>query len=210
MAERSLRERKKEETRNKILDVSQELIQLYSFEEMTMQMIADKAGIALRTLYNYFPTKESMIASYIHTSIKQEQEKDWGKLMNISSTYSRLVFLCRRSAEWVEKNAAWTRIYTEDSWKYIFGPLQPDIPRSGLEELVQMIIIDGQKRGDLLRHVSSHVLTRNFLSVFHFCVIAWLNDTSQDLFELLMEGFDLFFTGAGAVSSGRVTKDIFI
>lgn len=53
----------KAETRARILNVSQGLFATNGFEATTTRDIASGAGIAVGTLFNYFPTKEAILAS---------------------------------------------------------------------------------------------------------------------------------------------------
>lgn len=56
-----LRERKKRLTRQQISDVATTLFLVRGFERVTVAEIADFAGVSEKTVYNYFPTKESLV-----------------------------------------------------------------------------------------------------------------------------------------------------
>jgi AcrR family transcriptional regulator len=56
-----LRETKKAKTRQLISDVARDLFIAKGYSAVTVADIADKAEVAVATLFNYFPTKESMI-----------------------------------------------------------------------------------------------------------------------------------------------------
>jgi AcrR family transcriptional regulator len=56
-----LRERKKAKTRKLISDVARDLFIARGYEAVTVAEIASKAEVAVTTLFNYFPTKESII-----------------------------------------------------------------------------------------------------------------------------------------------------
>jgi AcrR family transcriptional regulator len=53
----------KARTRQKILDAARQLFASNGFDAATTRDIADAAGIASGTLFNYFPTKEAVLAS---------------------------------------------------------------------------------------------------------------------------------------------------
>ncbi|MBN1579670.1 MAG: TetR/AcrR family transcriptional regulator [Anaerolineae bacterium] len=57
----SLRERKKQETRQRILDVAVDLFQNQGFDQTSVDEIADRAGISRGTCFNYFANKESIL-----------------------------------------------------------------------------------------------------------------------------------------------------
>ena len=61
----SLRERKKERTRQGILAAAHELFLSKKYDETTMEGIAERAEQAVGTLYNYFPSKGELLLSLI-------------------------------------------------------------------------------------------------------------------------------------------------
>src|ERR1700748_2046819 len=56
-----LRERKKRLTRERISDVATTLFLVRGFEHVTVSEIARIAGVSEKTVFNYFPTKESLV-----------------------------------------------------------------------------------------------------------------------------------------------------
>jgi AcrR family transcriptional regulator len=59
----------KEATRRRILDAAMELFRSSGFEATTTREIARDAGIAVGTLFNYFPSKEAIVASLAQTAL---------------------------------------------------------------------------------------------------------------------------------------------
>lgn len=55
----------KAETRQRILDAARRLFAAGGYEASTTRDIADAAGIANGTLFNYFPNKETLLASLV-------------------------------------------------------------------------------------------------------------------------------------------------
>ncbi len=59
-----LRERRKRETHDHIRRVALELVQDRGYDAVTVDLISERAGVSVRTFFNYFANKESaMIAS---------------------------------------------------------------------------------------------------------------------------------------------------
>jgi AcrR family transcriptional regulator len=58
-----LRERKKEQTRQLIADTARRLFAQRGFEAVTVAEVARAAGVAEKTVFNYFPTKEELFYS---------------------------------------------------------------------------------------------------------------------------------------------------
>ena len=58
-----LRDRKKEQTRRRIVEAAQVLFGEHGFEKVTVAQVARAAEVAEATLFNYFPTKEDLFYS---------------------------------------------------------------------------------------------------------------------------------------------------
>jgi AcrR family transcriptional regulator len=56
-----LREQKKARTRTALAAAASDLFARYGYQNVTMTQVAELAGVADQTLYNYFPTKESLV-----------------------------------------------------------------------------------------------------------------------------------------------------
>src|SRR4051794_3308034 len=59
-----LRERKKKETRDRIVLAAFDLFQSRDYDETTLSQIADRAQVAVRTVSNYFPQKVDLLVAY--------------------------------------------------------------------------------------------------------------------------------------------------
>ena len=66
----SLRERKKQQSRQAILTAAHELIDSRGYEQAKMRDIAAAADISYQTLYNYFPTKALILQAILGTQLR--------------------------------------------------------------------------------------------------------------------------------------------
>jgi AcrR family transcriptional regulator len=64
-------EQAKQENRTRILEKSAELFSVRGFEECTTRDIAMAAGIAAGTLFNYFPSKETLAMNMVAEALSQ-------------------------------------------------------------------------------------------------------------------------------------------
>src|SRR6266566_7410263 len=63
MSEIGLRERKKQRTRQAILEAAFRLFEEHGFESVTVAEVARAADVSEGTVFNYFPTKEDLFYS---------------------------------------------------------------------------------------------------------------------------------------------------
>jgi len=66
-----LRERKKRMTRQRISDVASALFLARGFDNVTVAEIADRVGVSEKTIYNYFPSKESLVFDQAEEQIER-------------------------------------------------------------------------------------------------------------------------------------------
>src|ERR1051325_9404455 len=73
--ELSRRERKKEETRERIFKAACKLFRHKGFEATTIDEIAEKADVAKGTFFNYFPRKEAVLGFLSEMWIEEAEAK---------------------------------------------------------------------------------------------------------------------------------------
>ncbi len=192
-------ERRKEKTRNKIVDIAMDLFDKQGFGATSMEQIAQEVDIAKGTLYSYFNVKEAIISEYIERYFR-ESESDLDSLIKaLPDTRSRLLAVAENASAWTVVHKHILQIYII----YRFQQLQESIrnrnERTGLENAFAKIIRAGQESGDLRTDMRSEVLARH-LKVMHLvAVMSWLVDqVNNPLLDSLSKAYDLFLSGAEA------------
>ncbi len=118
MALEGLRELKKRETRQRVSDVATRMFLERGFEAVTVTEVAAAAGVSEKTVYNYFPTKESLVLDQAEGQIE------------------RLVRAVRDRAKGVTPTAALVGALREDSRRF-FEMVADEAPR--IEEFSRMV-----------------------------------------------------------------------
>ena len=192
-------ERKKEETKKKIIAVAMDLFNKQGFDQTTIDQIAAEADIAKGTIYNHFPVKEAIISEYIHRTLKEEAPAVIHVLQRLPDTRSRLITILRMSMEWIEVE------FNKDLYKKYFAyrmqileqSIRDQSLRSGFHSALAQIIGLGQETGEIRKDIPNEVLAHQFESLHSFTVAAWLAiPESFSVDERINWNVDLFLNGA--------------
>ncbi len=98
---KSRMERKKEETRKKILTVAMDLFKRQGFDKTTVDQIAMVADVAKGTVFNHFPEKEAIIYEHIQSVIREQTPAMLEYLNKLPDTRTRLIAALQKSLEWM-------------------------------------------------------------------------------------------------------------
>jgi AcrR family transcriptional regulator len=83
-------ERKKEETRRKIIAAAVSLFNQQGLAETTMEQIAEAADIAKGTLYAYYPVKEAIIVAFMQAALQGQNPRRTQQMRDLPDTAARM------------------------------------------------------------------------------------------------------------------------
>lgn len=200
-----LRERKKQQLRQAIVDAAIGLFRDRGFEQTTVQDILERAQISLGTFYNYFPGKDAVLDHYGASVIAAYAELASDQLdADDQPVAERVRALALASGKAFSTDPAFmTVIVTKARAFGGRGQLPPhDVPIYGL---LTRLFTQGQTNGEIRSDVPPLELAETFSGVFMFTVVSWLTGWQQgrqtstaDEAELegrLMRAFDVFLDG---------------
>ncbi len=179
---KSRTERKKEETRKKILAVAMDLFKRQGFDKTTVDQIAMEADVAKGTVFNHFPEKEAIIVEHVKRVIGAQGVETIEYLDSLPDTRTRLIAALQKSLEWMHvdlTNDLFERYYTYKMSKVVqaFRERDPGIS-SGFRTILQHILELGKESGEIRPDIS--IADNIFLAAqleFHLFIsaIVWLN-----------------------------------
>lgn len=195
-SEASRQERKKDETRKKIIDTAMALFEKHGFDTTTMEQIAEEADIARRTLYNHFPVKEAILSEYIQRFLKETGPVGIQILRQIPDTRTRLIQMLTKSLEWAEMHKDIYKIYFAYRMQKKFQLQEDPSIRSGYFDFVAEIVRLGQEAGELREDLPIEVLS-NHLEFVYACVVVDMMCGKKDfsLRKSIEENVDIFLDG---------------
>lgn len=194
-------ERKKEETKIKIVSVAMALYRAQGFKATTMEQIAEEVDISRKTLYNYFPNKEAIVAEYMKKYLQVHLQDLLQSLEDLPDTCSRLVSVMSKGEEWSRLDIPEDVIaaYREYRLQTFIQSFKDQGLRSGLSDLYRFIIKLGQKSGELRSDIDEKELA-NYLKMI-VTVSMLSNPEKFELQESIAKNIDYFLNGARNMSS---------
>ena len=104
------------ERRKRIVDATIALASKGGFDAVQMRAVADRADVALGTLYRYFPSKVHLLVSSLAVELERAQEKMDRTTVPGESPYERVLFVLGRITRGLQRNPhlteAMTRAFT--------------------------------------------------------------------------------------------------
>lgn len=202
-------QKKKRENREAIIKAAVDLIISNGFKSATMRAIARQAGLGDATIYNYFPTKESILYAYYEDKFGEAAEK-LRKLPGYEefSFQERLQALFEICLECYLPD----REFLQETFRMVFYPLTP--PRElkrikarfleCLGSIFDKAVEDTEIEDPPFRDLTYHFFWDYFLGI----VFYWLKDGSEhfsDTTDLINKTMDL----ACAVLKAGVVNKVF-
>ncbi len=193
----SRRQRKKEETRKKIIEAAADLFRRQGFANTAVDQITEAADVGKGTFYNYFETKEAVVTAFIDEE-SQAYMQSLQMVMLLPGTEQRLKAVMIESARWVEANPELMRIDVAYRTHRNLG--HPEYLESdGLWNLVCQLLTFGQQAGDIRDDQAVLELATYFYGLLSGVLIAWFDwPAGLSLGERMERMVEFFINGAGA------------
>lgn len=201
----SLREMKKEQTRNKIQRVSFQLFELVGYEKTTMERIASEAEIGVGTLYNYFPSKVALLFSIIEDNIEL-RIADFEEIIKSGMT------LLESLREFFNIYLKSFNTYGKIIWRDLLREIMfyehkgyekiKEIDQNFINQLYKLlcmrIVMEGDNQEEKLLTAS-----KALYSLLGYHIIYFVSDTSVSLLEMI----DSLMKQTNVVVEGMVSKN---
>jgi AcrR family transcriptional regulator len=179
------RERKKEETKERIFKAALKLFKANGFEGTTIDEIADKADVAKGTFFNYFPRKEAVLGYVPEMWIVEAEEKAATLLTEAGPLGPRMIEMFTEFAEFYEQEPELSR-YVITEWTRRM--------HQGVDEACQRWIDLGvrvvqhlQTIGEMRTDVDARRAHDIIASVYDGTVLRWLSAAPEHRFPLTEE-----------------------
>jgi AcrR family transcriptional regulator len=191
----SRRDRKAREMRRKILWAARELFTARGFDAVTMDEISQSADVARGTVFNYFPTKESLCQGLGELAVEQIQEEiAAGEVAGLGPA-ERIEWLMRRQAEFPGRDPEHCRtllVRGLASLRY----REPPVHKQQLYALFRTWVEEGQRSGEFRGDANAEEIASFLMGLEFQAVVSWaygfttrtLPDHLSHVLRLALEG----------------------
>ena len=178
----SRRERKKEETRNRIFHAAIDLFRSQGFERTTVDDITERADVAKGTFFNYFPRKDSVLG-YLSETRLLDLEENAGRMFDESRpAREKLFHLYATAASAYEADHELSRYVVLELMARAFAPTEDHATR--WHELVVRLVRQGQETGELRRDVDPVRAEGMLTGTYYATLYMWVCCPADSTFPL--------------------------
>ena len=204
----SRRERKKKETKQKIINIAMYLFKKNGYDATTMDRIAEEVDISKGTLYNYFPFKEIIICEFWQKSVWDLKFHLLQMIQLLPDTKARLLKTFHKAAsELFKSKQDIYRIYLSYWFRNLNNPTLNEKLESGFEDVFTMIIKLGRHSGEIRKDIPVEYFVKNLEVSFLTACMNWLSDPKRFPLENNLDyTASLFVDGAGIWSRKPKSK----
>ncbi len=142
-------DRKREETRHKVIAAAERLFHQQGVAATTMEQIAQEADIAKGTLYAYFPVKEAIIVAFMQKSFQERSPDRTQQICSLPDTSARMRLIFADLVAGVQRQKDLFETYMLYRMRSMISFRQDEGLKSGLSLLGEEIIRLGQQSGEI-------------------------------------------------------------
>jgi AcrR family transcriptional regulator len=197
-AQPNRRERRRLETRERIYRAALQIFAERGYLETTVENITEAADVGKGTFFNYFPTKEHVLATYgeqrvaaIEVALKKARAANHSVLAVLKELATDLAGQSSQSPDLLRSIFA-----AHLSCAPVRAELQSRLQRA--RQLLAEIFVVGQKRGEIRRDRSAADLARLTHLILMGVTIAWALNPDSLLRKSAEEVWELFFPSLSA------------
>jgi AcrR family transcriptional regulator len=194
----SIREKKKQQTRQAIMQAAVKLFSEKGFEKTSIEELAKEAGIGKGTIYSYFQTKNDILHAFCEDELEDLHHELTTNADKEIPILKQMVAIYMSEFRHITENREFARLFMQET---VF-PRDVDLDRhleheDGYFKLLFPLLEKAQERGELRKDLELLHITGHFYGLYLLLVSAWFTSRIQTeeaeialetLFRQAMEG----------------------
>ena len=183
MEKNNLREEKKLQYRQKILEAAAVEFEKRGFTNTSVSNIMQTADLGVGTFYNYFGSKEEVLMNLVKNLFTQVEEKVQAQAENFSSL-ELLEIACKHTAELIDGKRFILSLMMTAVTHSDKPQLSPKNLSPGFKDVFDEIILRGQERGEIRKDIDVDIISELFHSIYQAAAFSKLQIPFQDNVQL--------------------------
>jgi AcrR family transcriptional regulator len=191
----SLRERKKQQNRTRILEAARDLFQSQGFDDTSVEQIAEMAEVSRGTFFNYFSTKDALLGAIADQELTWLQHRVETDLASVPSAVTKIRRTMRMFVDDTLSFLQVTRYVFLDALQH---PAGEDATSIWLGEILSKLVVEAQSSGEIRADLDpvqiSHAITGAYMAAF-FGWIATASPPTPAAMPMVENIVDMLFEG---------------
>jgi AcrR family transcriptional regulator len=169
LSESELGSEAQRERRKRILDATMAIASKGGYEAVQMRAVADRADVAVGTLYRYFPSKVHLLVSALGREIERIDTKTDPSAFSEGTRYQRLNFMVNRLNRAMQRNPLLTEAMTR---AYVFADASAAGEVDHVQKLIDSMFARAMSEGEPTEE--QYHISRVISDVWLSNLLAWL------------------------------------
>lgn len=197
VASNSRIERKKEETKKKIVSTAMKLFENQGFVNTTMEKIAVEVDIAKGTLYNYFSSKEAIVNEFVQIQTREHMPRLNNFLVELPDTRSRILAVLSKQINYIKENKEIMEKFLSYRLQLASQLHKDQSSRNDLDILFTKIIELGQEQREIRTDIPKEVLVTQLDFIRFFTIMSMLSESDNlSVEDSIVKNTEFFLNGA--------------
>ncbi len=193
-----IREAKKEEKQERILQASIARFTNDGFEQTSIEDITRDAGVAKGTFYNFFEKKEDVLLFYLDRELVKSRHEIKRKMSSTKTIIDKLELLILTYLKNIFRNKDFSKVLVREriakigtgkNWNELL-----------LMQTIKQLLEEAKEKGEIKKSVDLSNMSEIIFAIFTMYTIYWLNGlipTKKQCVEKVKEVLRMFFEGVG-------------
>jgi AcrR family transcriptional regulator len=193
-----LREAKKENKRERLLNAAIELFSKKGFDQTSIGDITAHAGVAKGTFYSFFEKKGDVLLYFVDREIVTSRHHIQNIISTKKTIFDQLELVIFTYLKYIFRNKEFSRVLAKERFDTI-GTRRNKNELQLMKALAQLID-QAKKQNEIKSTVDSQCMADMIFAIYTMNVIYWLNGfikTKKECVRRIREVIHLIFAGVG-------------
>lgn len=162
-----VREKQKQETQAVLLRHARELFEQQGYRKTTVKQVAERAGVAVGTVFVHFPDKSSLLAASLYEGINEVVEEAFATLPTEKGLVATLMHFAECLYRWYRRDVELSKHLLKESL-FLTGEWGDQFQEQGEQFVIRLaaLIEEARGRGEVAESVQPMFAALSFFSCY--------------------------------------------